>query len=223
MSQRARAFRSFRFVSLAAFVAATHVHCTPAPPAVSPTPGADAAAASPTPAPTPSADSDSSAGAGDGVALTPSIKVRANAPWVIGPPTTRNFLEVRRNDVQVNVVAEARTDHAAALVRLAEITTDFPEPVEWRAVSGWPAFVQRGKRKLAYPNNMPPPNPPDATVITITIAVDDTIVRFEATLLPGAGPNVVTDLIAVANALQCATAPAGQTDRDLAQLKARKR
>lgn len=122
------------------------------------------------------------------------------------------------------MIAETRIDHADAVRRLAEITTEYADPTELRAVGGWPAIVRRGIRKLAHPNNMPPLNPPDATVVTIAVAVDDTIVRFEATLSVGAGAGVVGEIIAVAEMLDCATvAPPGQTERDLAQLKARPR
>ena len=203
---------------LAAILVSAHVACAPAPAAVAPTPGGDASA---DPA---AAAGSKDAGAFASAVLTPKIKVRANAPWVIAPPQSRDLVDVQRTGAQVSVTAEPRTDHADAVRRLAEITTEYADPTEVRAIGGWPAIVRRGIRKLAHPNNMPPPNPPDATVVTIAVAIDDTIVRFEATLSVGASAGVVGELVALAELLEYAmVAPPGQTERDLAQLKARPR
>ena len=208
---------NLRAPSFVAFGVCGAIACSPATPPV-----VDRAPPNASSAPTASsaAPSASSAAPSSGrlVAISPKVSIVLAPPWDSPPPNSRNAVDFARPEAHVLAMAEPRNDHADALRRLAQDTTDYPEPVRYVDVCGWPAFERRARRPLAAPNNAPPPKGTVMTV-TIAIAIDDTYVVFSGTVTQGVSDGFADDIATLARSVRCPAAPTGQTDRDLTSLR----
>ena len=160
------------------------------------------------------------------VELTNGIGISFSAPWFIAS-RTRNAVEIaypfvhtqqepkvkpgeKPRSGQALVTAAARiaieTDqrpsHADALTRLAQIASEVTEPSSLLVIAGWPAIQRRRTAPLPNPGESEPPLNALATFSTIAIAADTVVIRFEATIAPGADPELIDEVPLIAHQIQ---------------------
>src|ERR1041385_9134226 len=120
------------------------------------------------------------------------------------------------------ITREHRRDHAEAVRRLAEIASEYPEPVTTLVIAGWPAIERR------YRSVMPQPGDPEeeashgniiTSFTTTAVAVDNSVVRFETMLAPDADPKLLDQALAMARNLRAPAGPAENSQRELDQVK----
>lgn len=118
------------------------------------------------------------------------------------------------------ITTEQRRDHAEAVRRLAEIASEYPEPVETLVIAGWPAVERR------YRSLMPQPGEQDfsrgnvtTTFTTTAVAVGPTVVRFETMLAPDADPKLSDEALAIGRSLRGTEGPAETSKRELEEVR----
>lgn len=176
------------------------------------------------------------------VKLSERLVAPAVKPWTIMPAQTRNLVEMvlpesAKQDApelaRAVITTEARSDHAAALRRLQEIAAERGGQISYTTVCGWPAMVRRVTIELPRTGDQedqedqhdqssrPFQSSRKAMVVTVAVAADSTVVRYEATLAPTAPAKTANQAVALAQKLQCTqTAGPGQTTREVKMLKA---
>ncbi len=141
-----------------------------------------------------------SARAADTVKLTPELTAVLPAEWQVEPAHTRDLVEiVAPLKARTAVTTELRPDHTDAVHRLQEIAAESGGNARFVAICGWPALERRAqvllprvqKRGEELEKRGEELGPFDArslqrTLVTVAVAVGDTIVRYEGTLELGA-------------------------------------
>jgi hypothetical protein len=121
----------------------------------------------------------------------------------------------------------APIDHAAAVGRLQEIAAEWGGQRVYLALCGWPALERRAVVELAHLQDEGKAQKPfdprrvTTTVVTVAVAANQRIVRFEGTLAPDGPVSAADQVVILAGGLQCAAqSPAGQTTREVLALNA---
>jgi hypothetical protein len=121
----------------------------------------------------------------------------------------------------MQITIERRRDHAEAVRRLAEIASEYPEPVETLVIAGWPAIERR------YRSLMPQTGEQDArgnlttTFATTAVAAGTTVIRFETMLAPDADPKLLQEALAIGRSLRGTQGPADASQRELEEVRRR--
>jgi hypothetical protein len=164
------------------------------------------------------------------VKLTPQLTAVLPAEWQVAPAQARNLVEIERRatalpgaplKARTAVTTELRPDHTDAVHRLQEIAAESGGNAQFVAVCGWPALERRAQVLLPHVSKRGPfdARPLQTTVVTVVVAVGDTIVRYEGTLEPGAEASYADEIVGLAEKLRCATAaPKEQLERELQML-----
>jgi hypothetical protein len=126
----------------------------------------------------------------------------------------------------MTITTEHRRNHAEAVQRLAEIAAEIKAPVEFLAISGWPALQRQYTAPLERTGqggvrDKEPITPQQLSLRTTTaIAVEDTVVQFQTTLAPEANPKLADESKAMARtAMMAAKVKPAETERDLQRLR----
>jgi hypothetical protein len=171
------------------------------------------------------------------IKLSENLDAVVPAPWEILRKQTRGLDELVLPEASKDgppvktylaISTEWRGDHAHALQRLKKIEEERKGAVSYMDVCGWPAMERRSLVELPQVMREEHVRKPETstviqtTVVTIVVTVDDSVVRYEATLNPKALMADADEVLAVAGKLRCSThAPAGQTERELKTLRSK--
>lgn len=97
------------------------------------------------------------------------------------------------------ITTENRTNPEEAVQRLAEIAAEQPQPPTLMTIGGWPAIERKTSASLPRTGSndqaQTPAAPPSVVTSTVAIAAGATIVRFETTLMSGADPRLLDELL----------------------------
>src|SRR5262245_57616277 len=145
------------------------------------------------------------------VKLADKLVANVPGPWVMLPVKTRNMIEVKlpkapaqplTEQVRVAITTEARKDHAAAVRRLTDIAAEQGGQIQYLALCGWPALERRSIVELARTmakDQLATSAPPGrTTVVTVAVAADEKVVRYEGTLAPDAPATAADEVVALA-------------------------
>jgi hypothetical protein len=168
------------------------------------------------------------------IKLSENLIAGVPAPWEILRKQTRGLdeLVLRESSAENSPVktylaisTEWRGDHARALQRLEEIAGERSGAISYMDICGWPAMARRSLVELPqvmreeHVRKLRSSAVIKTTTITIVVAADNVVVRYEATLSPNAHMADADEVLTVAGKLRCSTRPAdGQTERELKTL-----
>jgi hypothetical protein len=98
------------------------------------------------------------------------------------------------------VTTENRSNPDEAVQRLGDIAAEQPAPPVLTTIGGWPAIERKTTASLPRTGGddrvHTPAAPPETVVAsTIAIAAGATIVRFETTLIAGADPRILDEIL----------------------------
>jgi len=136
--------------------------------------------------------------------ITGGIHLAPPAQWQVGE-RTRNSVElvkVAPSDAKAIlartlITTENRASPEEAVQRLAEIAAEQPQAPALLTIGGWPAIERKITASLPRTgsNDQTPAPPPSVVTSTVAIAAGATIVRFETTLMQGADPRLLDELL----------------------------
>lgn len=173
------------------------------------------------------------------VEIAPGISVPVPAPWSVAnrsangvelvypltgnPPAESNekpksIQELITADAHMAIVVEQRDSHGEALERLAQIASEEAERPELLTIGNWPAITRTRTGVLPNPGQDDSPQTVIGSFATIAIAVQTTVVRFEAVISPGADPKLVNAALQIAKGVHLPPGNAQEAQSDLKTL-----
>jgi hypothetical protein len=157
-----------------------------------------------------------------GVDIVSGVRLHPSEAWKVLPQTARNVIDLVREEggkqmERVSVSPQPRTDHAEAVRVLSEIAAESKGERSFVALCGWPALVRRA-RVSAAPSEAPSadggPRPESSVeMVTVAVAVDATVVRFEGSAADGGR------MLDLARTMTCPARPSADTEREVQALQ----
>jgi hypothetical protein len=105
-------------------------------------------------------------------------------------------------NASIAIEVDSLANHADAVKRLAEIISEASESPSFLVIAGWPAVERRRTAPLPRPGTAQGASEVsgegNATFVTIAIAADTNVIRFEAVVAPGADPKLADAAVSIA-------------------------
>ena len=147
------------------------------------------------------------------LAIAPGVDVRVSPLWKRSPISYSNAVELiavrpmavgaaPQEDVpqaRLLISTERRTSNADAARRLGEIARERTADVRFVEIGSWPAVEIRFAEEMQRRGQVRDGSPPQFIQrALVAIAAGASVVRFDASLIPGADPAFLNDAIAIA-------------------------
>jgi len=123
------------------------------------------------------------------------------------------------SEAGMTITIEHRRDHAEAVRRLAEIASEYAEPVATRLIDGWPAIERRYRSLMPQPGTQERSVSIQTSFATTAIAVASTVIRFETMLAPDGDPKWLEDALSIAHGLRAPEGDSKNSTRELEDIK----
>lgn len=119
-------------------------------------------------------------------------------------------------EVGMLIVIERRKDHSAAVARLADIASEYPERATTLVIAGWPAIERRYRTLMPQSGEDERSSGGIETSFgTTAVAVAATVIRFNTMLAPDADPKLLDQAFTIARTLRAPEGPADVSRREL--------
>ena len=105
-------------------------------------------------------------------------------------------------NASIAIQVDSLASHADAVKRLGLIVSEVSESPSFSVIAGWPAVERRRTAPLPRPGEAQGAGEDtaegNATFVTIAIAADSNVIRFEAVVAPGADPKLADAAVSIA-------------------------
>jgi hypothetical protein len=148
--------------------------------------------------------------------IAPGILLRLPSSFTALPTRTKGLIEIvaqlpDEKRAYVKVTTEKRRSTDEAIRRLSDIALEAVGKRSFLEICSWPALQRQYRVRLAQVmaerTEKPLPEAPMVEAATIAIAQADTLVRFEATLQPGATAESTAPIFALVSNITCPANP----------------
>ncbi len=148
--------------------------------------------------------------------VAPEVRLQLPPNFTALPPKTRGLNEIvaqlpQKQSAYIKVTTEKRRSEEEAIRRLLEVGQESGGKPTFVEICGWPALERQYRVKLAQVMGERTKRPlPEAQIVqasTIAIAQGDTLIRFEATLQPGATAEGTAPIFALVRTISCPANP----------------
>jgi hypothetical protein len=152
-----------------------------------------------------------------------SASENAGVVSIVNAPQARAAGRALETMPQILVTTETRRDHADAVSRLREIASEYPGPVTYTTISGWPAMQRRVVTTKEQAGAEEKDDRPDQKIVKFTtaIAAGNILIRADGRMPPTAGAQIESQVRAIEAGMVLRTpGNAAATARDLRLLRA---
>jgi hypothetical protein len=139
------------------------------------------------------------------------LSIRLPDDWSLVHPTANSWvvlnvpadqLETGAPTVRVQIGYLARSDHAAAVGELAEITGEYATPSRFLAIGGWPALERVQRLKRPQPSEAPRYPDPYMIQVTTAVAAGNLLIRLDGRLPSDADRQLRALVLAIGRSLR---------------------